>query len=171
MRAPAEITREVDLGELKSRENATRDIREKKRLMGIRLKIEGYSVLRIMEIIPVTQSGLLAWVKRFNEGGFEGLKTRKAHGKKRLLNEEQVGIVRGWLDDGPEDRHGCCFWTGPQLMEAVEKEFGISYSSSGIYELLKDLGYTRQVVKTRHYKSDPAKGEEFKKNFRQWSRQ
>ena len=170
MRAMAEITREVGLEELKRREKVTRDLKEKKRLMGIRLKLEGYPLKKIMEIIPVSQSGLLAWINAFNRDGYEGLKTRKPRGKIRFLNQEQVDIVRGWLDEGPSECHDCCFWTGAKLIEAVEKEFGISYSSSGIYELLKDLGYSRQVVKTRHHKCDPEKVEEFKKNFPVWSR-
>lgn len=170
MRAAAKVTREVDLVELKHRENATKDPWEMKRLMGIRLKVEGYSVTEIMKIVPVAQSGLLTWVKKFNAEGFDGLRSKKAPGKKRNLNEKQLGVVMGWLDNGPEERHGCCFWTGAELIKAVREEFGVSYSSSGIYDLLKDIGYSRQVVKTRHYKCDPEKEDEFKKNSPQWSR-
>lgn len=170
MRAPAEITREVDLEELKKREKATKDAREKRRLMGIRLKLEGYPLKQIMEILPVSQSGLLAWVNAFNKEGFDGLKSRKRKGRARFLSGEQAEIVKGWLDAGPRDNHDCVFWTGGKLIKAIEEEFGITYSTSGIYELLKDLGYSRQVVKTTHHKCDPGKVEEFKKNFPQWSR-
>jgi len=170
MRKPAEITREVDLEELKRREKGTKDFKEKKRLMGIRLKLEGYPLKKIMEIIPVSQSGLLTWVNDFNKEGYEGLKSRKPKGREKFLSEDQTAIVKGWLDNGPKDTHDCVFWTGAKLIKAIEKEFGVTYSSSGIYELLKDLGYSRQVVKTRHYKCDPEKVEEFKKNFPVWSR-
>lgn len=145
-------------------------MRERKRLMGIRLKVEGYSVTQIMKIVPVTQCALLKWVKKFNAEGFDGLRSRKPPGKKKNLNEEQLRILMGWLDNGPEESHGCCLWTGAELIEAVKREFGVSYSSSGIYDLLKDLGYSRQVVKTRHHKCDPAKEKEFKKNSLKWSR-
>ena len=102
--------------------------------------------------------------------GLRWSKSRKPPGKKRNLNEEQLRIVMDWLDNGPEERHGCCFWTGAKLIEAVKSEFGVSYSSSGIYDLLKDIGYSRQVVKTHHHKCDLAAAEEFKKNSPQWSR-
>jgi len=170
VRVAAKVTREVDLEELKRYEQATKDVGERKRLMGIRLKVEGYSVTEIMKIIPVTQCTLLSWVKKFNAKGFDGLRTVKPLGKKRNLNEEQLRIVMDWLDNGPEERHGCCFWTGAKLIEAVKREFGVSYSSSGIYDLLKDLGYRRLVAKTRHHKTDPAAATEFKKNSPQWSR-
>lgn len=171
MRIAAVITRETDMDELRRHERATRDARERKRIMGIRLKIEGYSVKEIMRIIPVTQSGLLRWVKKYNEKGFEGLKSKNPPGRARYLSEGRLAIVREWLDYGPEERHGCRFWTGKKLIEAIEKEFGVSYALNGIYDLLKDLGYSRKVMKTRHYKSDPEREEEFKKNFLVWSRQ
>lgn len=171
MRKAKEITRAVDLDELKQRERETNDAQEKRRLMGIRLKIEGYSVTEIMKIMPVTQSGLLRWVDKFNEKGFDGLKSKPIPGKAAFLNKDQIEVVRLWLDEGPGEKHDCYFWTGKKLLEAIEREFGASYSLNGIYKLLKTLGYTRLVPKTRHYKSDPARAEEFKKNFRVWSRQ
>jgi len=171
MRKPAQVTREISLEEIKRREREVRDAGEKRRLMGIRLKLEGYSVSEIMRIMPVTQCTLLTWVKNFNESGFEGLVTKKPPGRKKYLDNDQLEIVRKWLNDGPMEKHDCCFWTGAKLVEAIEKEFGVRYSLNGMYDLLKDLNYCRKVVKTRHHKSDPEKAEEFKKNFRVWSRQ
>jgi transposase len=170
MRRAAKIIREASVEELKSREREVKDVRERKRLMGIRLKVEGYSVPEIMRIIPVSQSGLLTWVNNFNEKGFDGLVSKKPPGKRRFLNEEQIVVLREWIKEGPEEQHGCFFWTGNKLIEAVEKEFGVKYSLNGMYDLLKDLGYSRQVTKAQHHKSDPEKAEEFKKNSPQWLR-
>lgn len=170
MRPCVRLTRELDLEGLKELEGSTRDVKEKRRLTGVRLCYQGYSTPEICKILGVTNSSVQRWVGRFNAGGLEALKSHKPPGKARRLTAEQIKVVRGWLDNGPEECHGCHFWTGRKLLEAIENEFGVHYKLKAIYKMLKYLGYKRIVPKTRHHKSDPKAAEEFKKNFRIWSR-
>ena len=171
MRSYLTLTREVDSGELNKREKGSRDFLERRRLMAIRLRADGKTPPEVCEILGVHQCSLRNWVNAFNKYGLDGLKTQeKRAGRKRWLSDEQVQAVCKWLDEGPSEHHGCHFWTGKHLAKAIEEAFEIKYTQNGIYTLLKDLGYTRLVPKTRHHKTDPAAAEEFKKNFPQWSR-
>lgn len=171
MRTYLELTRETTPEEIKGKEQAARDLLERRRLCAIRLRSEGYSPPEVCSILGVHQSSLRNWVNAFNRDGFAGLRPQERNaGRKRKLSEEQIAEVCRWLDEGPSEHHGCCFWTGKSLASAIEKTFGIRYTENGIYVLLKDLGYTRVVPKTRHHKSDPKAAEEFKKNSPVWSR-
>ena len=171
MRSYLQVTWAAEVEEIRERERASRDPLEKRRLCAIRLRSEGYSPPDVCRILCVHQSSLRNWVNAFNREGFTGLAPQERRaGRKRRLSEEQIAEVCRWLDEGPSEHHGCCFWTGKSLARAIEEAFGIRYTTNGIYELLKDLGYTRLVPKTRHHKSDPKAAEEFKKNFPVWSR-
>ena len=171
MRSYLTLARAVDRRELKKREKASRDFLERRRLMAIRLRADGKTPPEVCEILGVHQCSLRNWVNSFNKTGLDGLKPQeKRAGRKRKLSTEQISLVCEWVDNGPSEHHGCCFWTGKHLANAIEDVFGIKYSENGIYVLLKSLGYTRLVPKTQHHKADPAKAEEFKKNFPQWSR-
>jgi len=170
MRPPIPLTRKVDIEELRRRERTTKVMLERRRLAAIRYRHEGRSVAEICQELQCTPCSLRTWVKTFNEQGLDGLKPRKRPGKQRWLTDEQIDEVRTWLDEGPSESQGCHFWTAPQLVKAIEKTFGVRYSSDAIYDILKDLGYKRIVPKTHHHKADPKAAEEFKKNFPIWSR-
>ena len=170
MRPCVRLTRDLDLEGIKALEGASNDVRERRRLTAIRLCNQGYKTPEICKILGVTKSSVQRWVKKFNSGGLEALRSRKLPGKARWLTDEQIEVVRGWLDNGPGERHGCHFWTGEKLLKAIEDEFSVHYKLKGIYKMLKYLGYRRIVPKTRHYRSDPKAAEEFKKNCRIWSR-
>lgn len=171
MRSFLELTEKVDLEKLTKRERESKDTLEKRRLMAIRLRAEGYIPPQVCSILRVHPSALRSWVNKFNKHGLTGMRPQKKRlGQNRKLSDEQINEVCKWLDEGPSEKHGCCFWTGKKLMLAIEKELGVKYSLDGVYWLLKNLGYRRLVAKTHHYKSDPKAAEEFKKNFPQWSR-
>jgi len=171
MRSYLEVTRRANVEEIREKERGSKSPLEKRRLCAIRLRLEGYTPPEVCNILSIHQSSLRNWVNTFNRSGFAGLEPQERHaGRKRRLSEEQITEVCRWVEEGPSEHHGCCFWTGKSLASAIEKAFGIRYTENGIYELLKDLGYTRLVPKTRHHKSDPKAAEEFKKNFPVWSR-
>lgn len=170
MRPPVRLTREVDIEEIRKREKQTKDVLERRRLAGIRYRHEMRSVPEICQELQCTPCALRSWVRAFNANGLEGLRPRKRPGKRRRLTNEQIEIICGWLDEGPSKDQEFYFWTAPQLVRAIEESFGIRYSTDAIYLLLRGLGYRRLVEKTRHYKANPKAAEEFKKNFRVWSR-
>ena len=166
-----QLTKEVDFDLIVGRERSSKDHLEKRRLMAIRLRHAGRTPPEVCGILDIHPSSLRNWVNSFNKHGLDGLKPQeKRGGRKRKLSEEQIRAVRRWLDEGPKEDQGCCFWTGEKLMKEIKRQFGVQYSLDGIYWLLKDLGYKRLVPKTRHHKADPQAAEEFKKNFRIWSR-
>ena len=171
MRKFLSLTRDIDRGELVKREKATKDFLERRRLMAIRLRSDGKTPPEVGEILGVGQCALRNWTNKFNKFGLDGLKTMKnPGGRKRRLSNEQVNVICEWLDNGPSEHHGCCFWTAKQLAKAIDESFGVNYTESGIYTMFRNLGYRRLVAKTHHHKSDPKAAEEFKKNSRIWSR-
>lgn len=172
MRSYLKLTRTVDRDELGKREHASRDFLERRRLMAIRLRDDGKTPPEICEILSVHPSSVRSWVNAYNKHGLDGLKPQEKHwGRKRRLSADQIAQVCKWLDEGPKEGDGCYFWTGKKLADAIYRAFGVQYKENGIYDMLKDLGYTRLVPKTLHYKADLKVGKEFKKKCPIWSRQ
>ena len=171
MRPYLQLTRGVDIKEIKRRERGTNDLLERRRLTAVRLRSEGYTPPKVCDILGIHVCSLRNWVNAFNKHGLDGLKPQeKRWGRKRKLSEEQIKEICKWIDEGPSESQGCYFWTGRKLMKEIERKFGVRYSLDSVYWLLKDLGYKRIVPKTRHHKADPKAAEEFKKNSRIWSR-
>lgn len=85
------------------------------------------------------------WVHRFEQEGIEGLKDKEGRGRTSRLNELQHLRIKELLKEQPEDHgYNSATWTGPMLMEWIEKEYGIVYKKAQIYNVIKTLGFTYQ---------------------------
>lgn len=85
------------------------------------------------------------WVHRFEQEGIEGLRDKKGRGRTPRLSEDQRKQISILLHEAPEE-HGytSATWTGPMLIEWIEKHFHIVYKKAQIYNVLKSLGYSYQ---------------------------
>ncbi len=74
----------------------------------------------------------------------DGLRTadiqpRKQAGRPTVLPPEQHEAFRRRVLDGPTEDDGVCTLRGIDILVILEQEFGVSYSLSGLYELLARL--------------------------------
>ena len=65
------------------------DADQVRRLLAVALILDGRSRSEAAKIAGVTLQIVRDWVLRFNEGGPDGLATRKAPGRASILNDEQ----------------------------------------------------------------------------------
>ncbi len=77
------------------------DADEVRRLLAVALILDGASRSEAAKIAGVTLHIVRDWVLRFNEGGPEGLATRKAPGRTSILNEEQRARLAEIVAAGP----------------------------------------------------------------------
>jgi transposase len=64
----------------------------------ILLKSEGYTSKKISNILNTNGISVHNWVKRYERDGIEGLRTKPGQGRKRILEEDHIDIVRAAVE-------------------------------------------------------------------------
>src|SRR3546814_15999979 len=77
------------------------DADQVRRLLAVALILDGGSRSEAAKIAGVTLQIVRDWILRFNEGGPEGLATRKAPGRASNLNDEQRARLAEVVEAGP----------------------------------------------------------------------
>src|SRR4051812_19801170 len=100
---------------------------------------------KLEELYNTSFKQITNWVHRFEQKGIEGLKDKVGRGRTSRLSEEQRQRIKLLLKEQPEDYgYNSATWTGPMLIEWIEKEYGIVYKKAQIYNVIHALGYTYQ---------------------------
>ena len=108
------------------------------------------------------------WVHRFEAEGLEGLRDKPRGGRKRRLSGEQEAAIRHLLLEESPLGHGynTSTWTGPLLIDWIEKRFGISFKKAQIYNVIKSLGLSHQRSRGHYPEADPQQQEAFKESLK-----
>ena len=69
------------------------------RCKSILLKSEGKSAPKIAEMLEVTVPTVYAWIKRYEENGIKGLKTRPGQGRKPIMDCSDEEAVRKAIEE------------------------------------------------------------------------
>lgn len=104
------------------------------------------------------------WVRRYNEGGLDGLRDRVGRGRKPILTPDEQQAVGRRLEQGPQEGDVCSL-RGLDFQKFIEDQFGKLMSLSAVYDLLHELNYEWLVPRSKHRKSDPDAIAAFKKKF------
>lgn len=107
------------------------------------LKQLGWKQVDIAKALGLTPGWVSRTIKKYNEGGFDGLVWRKPKGPNTKLSQEQIQQLINELEKGTSF-HGFPegSWTQPRIKQVIETIFGISYDKSQIGRLLKRTRYT-----------------------------
>lgn len=62
------------------------------------LKAEGYTSKEVATLMDTNEISVHNWLKRYAAQGIEGLKTRAGQGRKPILEEEHVSMVRAVVE-------------------------------------------------------------------------
>ena len=128
-----------------------------RRLLAIALVLEGASREDAARSTGMDRQTLRDWVHRFNMAGPAGLLDRKAAGRQRRLNQDQLDELVGCLGSGPTiERDGVVRWRLADLCALVERRFGVRYQERGMGKLVRALGFSRISARPQHPRSDPA---------------
>jgi transposase len=103
------------------------------------------------------------WVHRFEAEGIEGLRDKPGRGRHSNLDENQRDDFGALLKESPQ-KHGynSATWTGPMLIDWIEKNYGITYKKAQIYNIIKSLGFAFQKDRGIFPETNLSDQEEFK---------
>ena len=164
MAAAIEVRTDYTSGELRRFARRCGDADQVRRLLALALILDGGSRSEAARMAGVTLQVVRDWVLRFNEGGPEGLATRKARGRASILNDEQRARLARIVEQGPiPAAHGVVRWRLVDLEQWVWDEFGLSVTRFTLGRELRAMGYRKLTARPRHHGQKPQDIVDFKK--------
>ncbi len=126
------------------------DKNEKLRLQALLLVKNGLSPAKVAKDLSVHRSTVHRWMKQAEEEGLYSLKCKPGRGVRSFLTAEQLSELGTALskpistDDGYSRG-----WQTKDAIQFVREKFGISYSESGMRQIIKDLGLSKITCRPR----------------------
>lgn len=103
----------------------------RKRCQMVLLKLDGYKSSEIGKIVDSCEMSVNNWINRFELFGIEGLSTKTGQGRKPILTEDHVIVVRAAVQ---EERQRLS-----QAQKIIEENIGKSMSSATLTRFLKAI--------------------------------
>jgi len=132
------------------------------RLMILAHLKEGKSQVETAELLYISSQKVSAWFKRFSEEGIEGLQDKTRSGRPRLLASDHHKVLKQKIEDAQSALPGGRL-RGEDIIQLIKKEWGATYSLSGLYYLLNDIGMSWISTRSKHPKQNEEAQEHFKK--------
>lgn len=139
-----------EIADLESAHRQTSDKRYADRLKTVYLLGKDWSVTHVAEALMIDRETVRNHYKRYRKGGLPALQKFEVGGSESFLNELQ----RQALD---QHLHEKLYLTAKEIAHYVEQTWGVSYSESGITQLLCRMGYVYKKPKLVPGKADTGK--------------
>lgn len=140
------------------------DADQTRRLLAIAVIVEGHSRSEAARTGGVGLQIIRDWVLRFNAGGPEALRTRRAPGKTPTLTDEHRERLAAAVEAGPKPYiDGVVRWRLIDLARWLEDECEVKVSPDTVGRELKALGYAKISARPQHFAQNELAQAEFKK--------
>jgi transposase len=146
-------------------QEAARDCRNMRtwpRVQAIILAKQGDTAPQIARALGVSRRAVQAWAADYNRGGLEVLPDRPHPGRTPNLPHDQEARFLERLEVPPRPEDEVCELRGADIRRILEHEFAAHYTLSGVYKLLRRLGYNDLMPRPQHPDTDPEAQEFFK---------
>jgi transposase len=144
---PIVLTREKQR-EIERRCKETLDRRVYQRLTAVLAVAAGKSREEVAQLFRVSLSQLGEWLRVFRNNGLDALCTLHLKGDPGKLTTQQVGQLKEEVSTG-------CFRNSDQIRQWIFDTFGVSYTPSGVKDLLRRAGVSYHKVSGFLWKADP----------------
>ena len=123
---------------------------------------DGTSLTETARMLRTTRKAVSEWHKRFLELGLEGLREKERLGRPFELPKEHHQTLKEEINKANAERSGGSL-TGADIIDLIEEKWQVTYSLSGVYELLKKINMSWISARSKHPKQDIHAQEYFKK--------
>jgi transposase len=139
---------------LKQAHRACKDKRAADRIKAVYSLGTGFSVGDVVEILMLDEETLRNYIKRYQSGGIKALIAEHYKGSVSKLSVIQLNALNVHLEQNT-------YLTVEAIIAYVNERYGISYSVSGMTDLLHRLKFTYKKSKLVPAKADKKKQEQF----------
>jgi transposase len=150
---PIELTAE-QRKEIERRRKGTLDRRVYQRLTAVLAVGAGNTREEVADLLGVGLTQLSEWLRVFRSAGLDALCQIHNKGDPGNLTPQQVEQLKAKVSTG-------CFRSSDQIRHWVKSAFAVSYSSSGVKDLLRRVGVSYHKVTGFLWKGDPDKQRAF----------
>jgi len=141
-----------------------RDAAQVRRLLALALVLEGVSRSAAAEQNGMERQTLRDWVRRYNDLGIDGLKSRRSSGRTRSLTKTQMGELLALVVKGPDPQTDRVVrWRCVDLRDEIARRFSVSVHENTVGVWLREMKLTRLQPRPFHPKKDLAAQATFKK--------
>ena len=138
-----------------------------RRLLALAQVLDGVDRETAAKTSGMDRQTLRDWVHRYNAEGVKGLSSRKAAGRKPLLDAAQMAAFGQIVEAGPDlATDKVVRWRCADLKRVLEERFKVVVHERTVGKYLNALDYRRLSVRPQHPESDPEAQEAFKKTSR-----
>ena len=128
---------------------------ERQRFRAIALLDAGHRPSQVAKILGVSPAAVSQWKTLCQRAGPEGLKATPHPGPKPKLTAAQRQKLERLLLKGPlAHSYPTDLWTLKRIAEVIEKHFAVHYDPSGVWHVLKALGWSCQKPERRARECD-----------------
>jgi transposase len=147
-----------EINRLKKTYKKEKDGKIKERILMLIHSYEGKTSREVGQVVKRDQKLILYWKKRYEQEGFEGLKTRERSGKPTLLSRRQEEKIKKKIsEENPANP-----WTTKKVCDLIKKETGIQYTQRHVQRKLRKWNFNLLIPRPTFWQK--ASGEEMK-NF------
>ena len=140
------------------RPSGTAEQLEKRRRQAIALLRTGKAYREVARLVQASLSSVVRWMQAQRRDPRTGLRARPTPGRPpRLTATQQERLRRLLLRGARAAGHTTELWTLKRISLLIEKEFGVRYSSVGVWKLVRHgLGWSWQKPERRARQRDEA---------------
>lgn len=153
----------------------TRDEKARIRCNSVLLRIKGYCLAEIADILGKTETTVRNWTRAFKKQGVNGFIPKPQPGNHRSLTRKQKDKIKKIIKKKAPCQLGlksrfkqARFWNIPTLKSFVKQYFSVEYKSARSYHrLFSYCGFSFHKPVGKDKRQDPVKVKAFKKQLRE----
>lgn len=150
--------------QIERRRKDSRDRRVYQRLTAVLIVAEGKSREEVAHLLGIGLTQLGEWLRVYRNKGLDALCTLHYQGDPGKLSAHQVDQLKEKVSTG-------CFRNSDQIRQWLQDTFGVSYSPTGMKDLLRRVGVSYHKVSGFLWKADPDKQHAFVKRIARHQRE
>ena len=111
---------------------------------------QGWSQAEVAEKLGVSSTAVWKWVQMLDRNGRAGLKAKPHSGRTPKLTDRQLERLDRLLSRGPTKLgYKTELWTLGRVAAVIQKHFGVQYDDSGVWHVMKRMGWSCQKPERR----------------------
>ena len=128
---------------------------ERRRRRAVALLDQGHGVREVAGMVGASPAAVTRWRQAYEKRGDAGLRAKPHPGRPPKLSMKQRTKLIRLLERGPR-RHGYRteLWTLKRVAEVIRKHFGVRYDPSGVWHVLRQMGWSCQKPERRARQRD-----------------
>jgi len=156
-----------NIKELKKLYRKEKNGKAKLRLLAAVNRKEGKTLDDISQSLQIPKTTVHDWLSKLEKKGLEGVFDVKRPGRPSRLSMKQKEELKKVLSSSPEKQDiPFKVWTTSLVQYVIHKLFNVTYKPRNVRYLIKKLGFTLKIPRSRNKKASTKAQEEFKKKLK-----